>query len=107
MGRRAAWELAYLVSTTTYERFGLFRLPPSQYHPLHLVLCRPPSSLFINFAMGVGRAVWENTNKAIFADVFSPADAPSAFAGMYMITGMLTFTSLFVFPNIPLKVTPL
>ena len=63
--------------------------------------------MFINFAMGVGRAVWENTNKAIFADVFSPADAPSAFAGMYMITGMLTFTSLFVFPNIPLKVTPL
>ena len=33
-----------------------------------------PTCLFINFAMGVGRAVWENTNKAIFADVFSPAE---------------------------------
>ena len=47
--------------------------------------------------------MWENTNKAIFADVFSPQEAPSAFAAMYMVTGMLTFTSLFVFPNIPLR----
>mmetsp|Transcript_94417 Transcript_94417/g.270387 ORF Transcript_94417/g.270387 Transcript_94417/m.270387 type:complete len:531 (-) Transcript_94417:337-1929(-) len=62
-----------------------------------------PTCLFINFSMGVGRAVWENTNKAIFADVFSPSDAPSAFAAMYMVTGLLTFASLFVFPNIPLE----
>jgi hypothetical protein len=56
----------------------------------------------INTLMGVGRAVWENTNKAIYADLFTAEESPAAFANMYMVTGLLTFLSLFLFPSLPL-----
>jgi len=56
----------------------------------------------LNALMGVGRAVWENTNKAIYADLFTAEESPAAFANMYMVTGLLTFLSLFLFPSLPL-----
>jgi len=63
------------------------------------------SCVFIlNALMGVGRAVWENTNKAIYADFFTADESPAAFANMYMVTGLLTFLSLFLFPSLPLPI---
>ena len=71
--------------------------------------------MVVNGLMGLGRSVWENTNKAIYADFFqgspqtittttaaaaatttatasttSTASASSAFACLYMVTGLST-----------------
>ena len=62
-----------------------------------------PTVICIQFLMGTGRAVWEGVGKAIYVDVFEKKDLPAAFSAMYMVTGMLTFMSLFVFPNVPVK----
>uniref|UniRef100_A0A7S2BNG7 Uncharacterized protein n=1 Tax=Octactis speculum TaxID=3111310 RepID=A0A7S2BNG7_9STRA len=62
-----------------------------------------PSCILLNALMGLGRSVWESTNKAIYASIFSSNESSSAFGSMYAITGFLTFASLFVFPNIGLQ----
>lgn len=57
----------------------------------------------IGALMGCGRAVWENTNKAIYADLFPTTEISSAYANMYMSTGCTTFLCLFVFPSLPVN----
>eukprot|EP00615_Pteridomonas_danica_P008479 CAMPEP_0114335752 /NCGR_PEP_ID=MMETSP0101-20121206/5259_1 /TAXON_ID=38822 ORGANISM="Pteridomonas danica, Strain PT" /NCGR_SAMPLE_ID=MMETSP0101 /ASSEMBLY_ACC=CAM_ASM_000211 /LENGTH=376 /DNA_ID=CAMNT_0001467465 /DNA_START=635 /DNA_END=1765 /DNA_ORIENTATION=+ len=54
----------------------------------------------IGALMGCGRAVWENTNRAIYADLFPCSEIPTAYANMYMTTGCTTFLSLFIFPSL-------
>jgi MFS family permease len=63
-----------------------------------------PAVITIQVLMGIGRAVWEGVGKAIYVDVFDENDLAAAFSAMYMVTGMLTFLSLFVFPNVSVKV---
>ena len=63
-----------------------------------------PTVICIQVLMGIGRAVWEGVGKAIYVDVFYGKDLSSAFSAMYMVTGLLTFVSLFVFPSLQIEV---
>merc|ERR1719433_222272 len=44
--------------------------------------------------MGIGRAVYESTNKAIFADMFPGPEAPGAFANVFVFG---TLASVFTY----------
>lgn len=54
-------------------------------------------------AQGVGRGVFESTNKAVIADFFA-ADAPAAFANVIWSSGGSTCLGYVLFPYLPAKV---
>jgi len=60
----------------------------------------PWTALILLFSMfGFGRAVWEGTNKAVFADFF-PENPQAAFANIYLQSGAATTIAFFLFPSL-------
>lgn len=52
---------------------------------------------------GMGRGIWENTNKAVIADIFGDdeEDCEVAFAAIYFFSGISAAAGFFVYPHIP------
>jgi len=48
---------------------------------------------------GIGRACYEGTNKALYADFFKD-DAPAAFSNIVLANGIASSISYFVFPSL-------
>lgn len=73
-----------------------------------LVLClddtlaSPPGLTVLPFYLlqGVGRACYEGTNKALYADVFGAADSPAAFSNMVLANGAASALAYFTFPSL-------
>merc|ERR1712086_832403 len=53
----------------------------------------------IYIVYGCGRAVWESTTKAVFADFF-PDDPQAAFANIVLQSGLASTVAFFVFPDL-------
>lgn len=49
---------------------------------------------------GIGRASYEGTNRAVYADSF-PNDAPAAFANIVLANGVASAAAYFAFPHMP------
>lgn len=58
-------------------------------------------------AQGVGRGVFESTNKACVADFFSAKDTPAAFANIVWSSGGSAAIGFFLFPHISLHLQSL
>lgn len=54
---------------------------------------------------GLGRAVWENTVKTVFAEFFDEADAPAAFANIIIQSGLTSSFGFLVYPYYPFSLT--
>jgi len=51
------------------------------------------------FLQGIGRACYEGTNKALYADYFA-GDAPAAFSNIVLANGLASAISYFTFPSL-------
>lgn len=64
---------------------------------------RPAAALGPLFvAYGMGRAMWEGPNKAVFADFFADAPEP-AFANLILQNGGASTVAFFAFPNLSVR----
>jgi len=49
---------------------------------------------------GVGRACYEGTNKALYADIFGANDSPAAFSNIVLANGLASSAAYFAFPKL-------